>query len=240
MADRKNIIKVASKQPVYFSPPTQQVPDEGVREIKPLLPFVISGGKNTEHYYFKHLTNTTEYKFNVIPEYFGNEASYTEEFPNRINSILKDNADAKIFCVFDYDTIYRNKTNQENYEKFVNSIKKEIANGSVALCPSMPSIEYWFLLHFENRPQLIKTCGKTMQKLLEPYMLPFFPNPQGKRLLNILKSEEFVDKPEWVVKLCENGKLDAAIQRAESNINSANATGDLEKQSYSFVYLLFK
>ena len=109
MADRKNLIKVASKQPAYFSPPTQQVPDEGVREIKPLFPFVVSGGKNTERYYFKHLTDTTEYKFNVIPEYFGNEASYTEEFPNRINSILKDNADAKIFCVFDYDTIYKDK-----------------------------------------------------------------------------------------------------------------------------------
>ena len=79
-----------------------------------------------------------------------------------------------------------------------------------------------------------------MQKLLEPYMLPYFPNPNGKRLLNILKSEEFVEAPDWVVKLCENGKLDDAIQRAEANINSAIAAGDLEKQSYSFVYLLFK
>lgn len=240
MANGKSLIKVAKTQPVYFGPQTQQVPDVGVREIKPLFPFVIGGGKNTELYYFKHLSDTTNHKFNVFPEYFGKEASYTEEFPKRINSILKDNPDAKIFCVFDFDAVYGNKTNQEKHTIFESSMKKEIANGSVVLCPSMPSIEYWFFLHFENRTQLIKTCGKTMQKLLEPYMLPYFPDPNGKRLLNILKSEEFVEAPDWVVKLCENGKLDDAIQRAESNIILAKAAGNLEKQSYSFVYLLFK
>ena len=240
MANGKNLIKSPNRQPVYFSPPTQQVLDEGVREIKPLLPFVVSGGKNTEYYYFKHLSDTTIHKFKVLPEYFGNEASYPEEFPKRISIILKDNPDAKIFCVFDFDTVYGNKANQEKHTRFESSIDNEIANGSVVLCPSMPSIEYWFLLHFENRTQLIKTCGKTMQKLLEPYMLPYFPDPNGKRLLNILKSEEFVEAPDWVIKLCENGKLDDAIQRAESNVNSAKAAGNLKKQSYSFVYLLFK
>lgn len=240
MANGKNLIKSTNRQPVYFSPPTHQVPDEGVREIKPLLPFVVSGGKNTEYYYFKHLSDTTIHKFKVLPEYFGNEASYPEEFPKRISMILKDNPDAKIFCVFDFDTVYGNKANQEKHKRFESSINNEIANGSVVLCPSMPSIEYWFLLHFENRTQLIKTCGKTMQKLLEPYMLPYFPNPNGKRLLNILKSEEFVEAPDWVVKLCENGKLDDAIQRAENNVNLAKAAGKLKKQSYSFVYLLFK
>lgn len=236
----KKVIGENSEQRYFDVPSTPSVEkDEGTRDMG-LYPFVISGGKNTEHYYFKHISEKTDYKFIIKPEYFGDESNYTVVFPKRIKRVLDRNVDAKIFCVFDYDTIYKGKTNQKNHEKFVNSIKKEIANGSVVLCPSMPSIEYWFLLHFENRPQLIKTCGKTMQKLLEPYMLPYFPNPQGKRLLNILKSEEFVEKPEWVVKLCENGKLDAAIQRAESNINSANAAGDLKKQSYSFVYLLFK
>ena len=110
----------------------------------------------------------------------------------------------------------------------------------VVLCPSMPSIEYWFLLHFENRTQLIKTCGKTMQKLLEPYMLPYFPNSNGKRLLNILKSEEFVKAPDWVVKLCENDKLDDAIKRAEKDITDADANGDLKQHSYSYLYKVFK
>ena len=123
---------------------------------------------------------------------------------------------------------------------FVNQFKAEIDAGVVVVCPSMPSIEYWFLLHFENRPQLIKTCGRTMQKLLSPYMMPLFPNTEGKQLLKVLKSEEFVKDSGWVEELCENGKLEAAIQRAENNIKAAEAIGDLENQSYSFVYLLFK
>lgn len=240
MANGKNLIKSTNRQPVYFSPPAQQVPDEGVREIKPLLPFVISGGENTERYYFKHLSDTTIHKFKVLPEYFGNEASYPEEFPKRINAILKENPDAKIYCVFDFDTIYGNKANQEKHMRFESSIKNEIANGSVVLCPSMPSIEYWFLLHFENRTQLIKTCGRTMQRLLSPYMMSYFQNTDGKSFLKILKSEECVKDLDWVVKLCANGKLDDAIQRAENNIKAAEATGDLDNQSYSFVYLLFK
>ena len=91
MAKGKKLIKHTSRQPFYYSPPAQHVPDDGVREIKPLLPFVISGGENTEHYYFKHLSNSTIHKFKVLPECFGNEASYPEEFPKRIEAILKEN-----------------------------------------------------------------------------------------------------------------------------------------------------
>lgn len=38
----------------------------------------------------------------------------------------------------------------------------------------------------------------------------------------------------------ENGKLDEAIQRAEDNVKAAEAIGDLDNQSYSYLYLLFK
>ena len=230
------------EQPQYFEavPSSSLVEGDGTRDMGPLYPFLISGGTNTERYYFTHINDITDYKFNIFPKYFGNESSYTEIFPKRIKDIIKNNAGAKIFCVFDLDTVFSNETNQQKHQTFEKNLKQEIANGSVVLCPSMPSIEYWFLLHFENRTRLIKTCGKTMQKLLEPYMLPYFPDPNGKRLLNILKSEEFVEVPDWVTKLCENGKLDDAIQRAESNIKAAEATEDLDNQSYSFVYLLFK
>ena len=208
--------------------------------MRPLYPFVISGGKNTERYYFHHISETTDYKFNIVPEYFGMESSYTEFFPDRIDKILKAHPEAKVFCVFDWDTIRGRKKQMEKHKGFMNQFKPEIDAGIVVVCPSMPSIEYWFLLHFENRTQLIKTCGRTMQKLLTPYMKPYFPDTGGKKLLNVLKSEDYVKDSSWVVKLCENGKLDDAIQRAEDNIKAAEATGDLEKQSYSFVYMLFK
>ena len=206
----------------------------------PLYPFLISGGTNTERYYFTHINDTTDYKFNIFPNYFGNEASYTEIFPERIKDIIKLNAGARVFCVFDLDTVFSSETNQNKHQSFEKSLKQEIANGSVVLCPSMPSIEYWFLLHFENRTQLIKTCGRTMQRLLSPYMMPYFQNTEGKSFLKVLKSKECVRDSGWVVKLCENGKLDAAIHRAESNIKAAEAKEDMDNQSYSYVYLLFK
>lgn len=238
----KRELAEAVEQPQYFEavPSSLPVVGDGTRDMGPLYPFLISGGTNTERYYFTHINDTTDYKFNIFPKYFGNESSYTEIFPKRIKDIIKNNAGAKVFCVFDLDTVFLNETNQEKHQAFEKNLKKEIANGSVVLCPSMPSIEYWFLLHFENRTQLIKTCGRTMQRLLSPYMMSYFQNTDGKSILKVLKSEECVKDSGWVVKLCENGKLEAAIQRAENNIKAAEDTGDLNTQSYSFVYMLFK
>ena len=213
--------------------------DEGTREMGPLYPFLISGGTNTERYYFTHINSTTEYKFIIKPEYFGDESNYTEVFPKRIKEILDTNTDAKVFCVFDWDTIRGHQKNLKKHEDFVNLYKSEIENGSVVICPNMPSIEYWFLLHFENYTDLIKTCGTKLQKLLSPYMMPFFPGVK-KKLLSLLKSEEYIKDPSWVKNLCSDGKLDNAIKRAEDNIKAAIKVDDLENQSYSYVYKVFK
>ena len=218
-------------------PSTEQ--DEGTRDMGPLYPFLISGGKNTERWYFAHINDITDYKFNIIPKYFGDESGYTEVFPNRIKSILEKNADAKIFCVFDWDTIFDNETNQEKHRTFEEELQSEIENGTVILCPSMPSIEYWFLLHFENHTDLIKSCGKKLQSLLSSHMMPYFTG-SDKKLLNLLKDNNYIKNGEWVKKMCADGKLQLAIQRAEENINAAIKNGNLDNQSYTYVYKLFK
>ena len=212
--------------------------DVGTREMG-LYPFVISGGKNTEHYYFKHINEKTDYKFIVKPEFFGDESNYTDVFPKRIKKILNKNNDAQIFCVFDWDTVRGHKKKLEKHQDFVNQFKTAIDSGTVVVCPSMPSIEYWFLLHFENYTDLITSCGRKIQTLLSPYMMPYFPDSK-KKLLNLLKSEAYINKSEWVEKLCADGKLDAAIKRAEDNINAAKNAGELDNQSYSYVYKVFK
>lgn len=220
-------------------PSTEQ--DEGTRDMTPLLPFVVSGGQNTERYYFIHISNLTDYKFKIVPEYFGDESNYTEVFPKRIKGILEKNTDAKIFCVFDWDTIFDNDDNLNKHKAFESEIQTDIDNGSVILCPSMPSIEYWFLLHFKNHTQLIKSCGRKLQSLLTPYMMPYFPN-SNKKLLNLLKDEGYIGKgkSDWVEKLCSDGKLELAIERAETNINIAKENNELDNQSYTYVYKLFK
>lgn len=236
----KRELREAIEQKRFFEAvPASALPeqDEGKRDMGPLYPFLISGGKNTERWYFIHINDITDYKFNIIPKYFGDESGYTEIFPNRIKGIIEKNADAKIFCVFDWDTIFDNETNQEKHRAFEEEIQADINNGSVVLCPSMPSIEYWFLLHFKNHTDLIKDNGNAVG-ILAPYIKSWFTSE--KKLSKILKSEKYIQSPHWVKELCADGKLQLAIQRAEENINAAIKNGDLDNQSYTYVYKLFK
>ena len=211
--------------------------DEGKRDMGPLYPFLISGGRNTERWYFVHINDITDYKFNIIPKYFGDESNYTEVFPKRIKGILEKNIDAKVYCVFDWDTIFNNDDNLAKHKAFENEIQADIDNGKVILCPSMPSIEYWFLLHFQNYTELIKTNGNAIG-ILAPHIKTWFSS--DKKLSKILKNKKHIKSPHWVEKLCSDGKLELAIQRAENNINTAKENNDLDNQSYTYVYKLFK
>ena len=241
MMEKRELRETIEQKRFFEAVPASALPeqDEGKRDMGPLYPFLISGGKNTERWYFAHINDITDYKFNIIPKYFGDESGYTEVFPNRIKSILEKNVDAKIFCVFDWDTIFDNETNQEKHRVFEEELQSEIENGTVILCPSMPSIEYWFLLHFENHTDLIKSCGKKLQSLLSSHMMPYFTG-SDKKLLNLLKDNNYIKNGEWVKNLCADGKLQLAIQRAEENINAAIKNGNLDNQSYTYVYKLFK
>ena len=228
------------KRQQYFEavPAPEPEQEEGTRELGTLYPFLISGGSNTERYYFTHINDTTEHKFNIRPRYFGDESSYTEAFPKRIQEILSANNDAKIFCVFDWDTVYGNETRLKNHAEFVAQFAKEIADGTVTICPSMPSIEYWFLLHFEDYTQLLRDYPAVSNKLA-PWMRPCFSKP-GVSLKKLLKTEKYLKESTWVENLCADGKLALAIERAEKNIAAAVEAGKLEEQSYSFVYKVFK
>ena len=77
-------------------------------------------------------------------------------------------------------------------------------------------------------------CGQ-----LADVMKDCFDNPNIK-FSKLLKQKKYLEDSSWVEKLCANGKLQLAIQRAEDNIQNALASNDLENQSFSFVYIIFK
>lgn len=217
----------------------KQGTEHGTREMGILYPFIISGGKNTERFYFKHINDLTDYKFNIKPEYFADESNYTEVFPKRIREILSKNTDAKIYCVFDWDTIYADETCLKKHDAFVEEFVDEIKNGTVVICHSMPSIEYWFLLHFEeNCTELLKDYSAVSMRLA-PHIKPCFSDSAPK-LKKLLKMEKYLKDSAWVKNLIDNGKLEKATKYAESNINAAQANDDLENQSFSYVYKIFK
>lgn len=237
--EEKELAEVV-EQKQYFEavPAPSPEEDEGTRDMGPLYPFLISGGTNTERYYFTHINDTTEYKFNIRPKYFADESNYTEAFPKRIKEILNANTDPKIFCVFDWDTIYGIDAKIKKHEDFEKQFRTEIDNGNVVICPSMPSIEYWFLLHFEDKTDLLKDY-RAISNILAPYIKPCFADPT-KNLKKLLKQEKYLQDSTWVKNLCSDGKLDTAIKRAEDNIKAAEEAGDLANQSYSYVYKAFK
>ena len=237
--EERELAEVVEQQQYFEAVPApSQEEDEGTRDMGPLYPFLISGGTNTERYYFTHINDTTEYKFNIRPKYFADESNYTEAFPKRIKEILNANTDPKIFCVFDWDTIYGIDAKIKKHEDFEKQFQTEIDNGNVVICPSMPSIEYWFLLHFEDKTDLLKDY-RAISNILAPYFKPCFADPT-KNLKKLLKQEKYLQDSTWVKNLCSDGKLDAAIKRAEDNIKAAEEAGDLANQSYSYVYKAFK
>ena len=237
--EERELAEVVEQQKFFEAVPTPSPEkDEGTRDMGPLYPFLISGGTNTERYYFTHINDTTEYKFNIRPKFFADESNYTEAFPKRIKEILNANTDPKIFCVFDWDTIYGIDAKIKKHEDFEKQFRTEIDNGNVVICPSMPSIEYWFLLHFEDKTDLLKDY-RAISNILAPYLKPCFADPT-KNLKKLLKQEKYLQDSTWVKNLCSDGKLDAAIKRAEDNIKAAEEAGDLANQSYSYVYKAFK
>ena len=237
--EERELAEVVEQQQFFEAVPSPSPEeDEGTRDMGPLYPFLISGGTNTERYYFTHINDTTEYKFNIRPKYFADESNYTEAFPKRIKEILNANTDPKIFCVFDWDTIYGIDAKIKKHEDFEKQFRTEIDNGNVVICPSMPSIEYWFLLHFEDKTDLLKDY-RAISNILAPYIKPCFADPT-KNLKKLLKQEKYLQDSTWVKNLCSDGKLDAAIKRAEDNIKAAEDAGELKNQSYSFVYKAFK
>lgn len=238
---RRNLQPEKIDSPYFESTESAVYEEEGTRDLGILHPFVISGGKNTERFYIQHISALTKHKFEVRPRYFGDESSYTEVFPKRINEILKDNADAKIFCLVDFDDVVndksRNNVRQKRHAAFLKLFEREIAENTVVVCPSMPSIEYWFLLHFEDYRNLLKNLPQVISKLA-PHMKSYFTGGNHK-FSKILKKTAYLEDSGWVEQLISDGKMESAIQRAADNISALEETGDFNHNSYTYVFKLF-
>jgi len=214
---------------------------DGKKDMHSTAPFVIGGGTNTEKYYFLGINKFTKYNFSVKPEYFGNESKYYEVFPQQINKIIEGNPDAVVYCVFDYDTVYNGRTKQEYHKKFlkvIESMKHKCPTCRITLCPSMPSIEYWFLLHFENNTTLMRNPG-IVNSSLSKHMRDYFQTSK-KSFGKTLKAEVCLKDLMWVNKLSGDGKLQFAIKNAEENIQKFGKADALETHSYSYIFEVFK
>lgn len=78
---------------------------------------------------------------------------------------------------------------------------KYAKNNRVLLCDSMPSIEYWFLLHYVNTNRHFGTSKAVIMELV-------------KHIKEFDKTETFLKNQKWVDDMSADGRLESAAQRA--------------------------
>lgn len=158
------------------------------------IPTIIGAGI-TEQWYFTHLQKIFGYRVKVRPRFFGQEDIY--QLTKKVEAVIQDGGIA--IAVFDADVASWDEKERQKLEAFRRKYEK---NESVIICDSLPSIEYWFLLHFadihRHFPTSQSVC-KELEKYLEGYD----------------KTEGFLSQPKWVRQLCESGNMDIAMTRAE-------------------------
>jgi len=155
----------------------------------------IVGEGMTELFYFSHMKRLLDYRCSISPRLFENNS--IEKIEKKIIELLKE--DVFVICVFDADVSRRSTT--EN--KKLNALKKHYAkNTNVLLCDSLQSIEYWFLLHYEDTCRHFNDSAAT-EHALKNY-IPAYD-----------KTRKYLEKEKWVKEMIADGKMDKAWELAE-------------------------
>ena len=172
----------------------------------------IVGEGLTEQHYFTHIRFLFAYHYTIKPYYFS--ITSLVEMDKKIAEAISDGGIA--IAVFDADVSNRNDEERKRLE----IIRKKYGNKkNVVLCDSMTSIEYWFLLHYENTNRYFKDSLATEQEL-------------RKHITDYEKKSKFLQNIKWVADMCAGEKLETAIKRA--------IAFDHNGESYSNVYKAFE
>jgi hypothetical protein len=163
---------------------------------EPKSSIYIIGEGITEQYYFTHIKRLLGFHCTVKPRFFGLTSFF--QMSKKIEELL--HGDVFVICVFDLDVSMRNDSERKKLEQLQNKYRK---NKNLLFCSSLPSIEYWFLLHYENTNRHFNDA-KFAETALKKYINDYE------------KTAQFLEKEKWVSDLCANDKLQQAIKRAEN------------------------
>lgn len=167
----------------------------------------IVGEGLTELFYFSHIKRLLDYRCSISPRLFENNS--IEKIEKKIIELLRE--DVFVICVFDADVSRRSAV--EN--KKLTTLKKRYAkNTNVLLCDSLQSIEFWFLLHYEDTCRHFNDSAATEQAL--KHYIPAYD-----------KTRKYLEKEKWVKEMIADGKMDKACELAEKYNG---------KDSYSGIY----
>ena len=181
-----------------------------IKERKLKNPTITIIGEGATERYFTHLKRLRGYNYVCKPRNFTEQTF--DEMQKQIERVLADNGIA--VCVFDADVT---RTRPAEKAKFEDMKRKYADNPAVILCDSMPSIEFWFLLHYLNTNRYFATSDDVID-VLHRYMP------------NFSKHQSFLSKETWVSELLNDDKMRQAAIRAEEF---------REGESYTNLHILF-
>lgn len=170
----------------------------------------IIGEGATERFYFTHLKRLHGYNYMCKPRNFTEQT--LDEMQKQIERVLADKGIA--VCVFDADVTRTRLAEKAKYDEMC---RRYANNKAVILCDSMPSIEFWFLLHYLNTNRYFASSDDVIVMLRR-----FMPD--------FSKHQSFLSKENWVSELLRDDKLMQAVTRA-MNLSPG--------ESYSNLYKLF-
>ena len=150
----------------------------------------------TEQYYFKHIRNIYGYKYTLKPYYFGTTS--LKDMDRKISEVIDGGGFA--ICVFDTDVSERVEAEKK---KLTALFKKYNKKTNVIFCDSLPAIEYWFLLHYQNTNKHFNNSNAVCREL-------------NSFLTGYDKSIGYLEKEKWVSDLCSENQLERAMERARS------------------------
>jgi hypothetical protein len=170
--------------------------------------FAVLGDGQTEQYYLEHLKKIRGFKYIIRPRLF--KSITIEESDKLIKELLNEGYDMVVYFT-DYDTIIK----QDKIAKYDKIVAKYQKRSDVLICESMPSIEFWFLLHYIKTTRNFQNASEALKEL-------------KKHLPEFSKEASFLEKQKWVEELCANGKLNNAMTRSSEILaeKAAGNTGD--------------
>ena len=149
----------------------------------------------TEQYYFSHLRSLYNFRYVLKPYYFGTTS--LQEMERKISEIVGGGGIA--ICVFDTDVSQRDEAQRKRLDQLK---RKYGQKKNVIFCDSLPSVEYWFLLHYRNTNRFFASSAE-VERELRTYIERYE------------KRADFLEKEKWVADMCSDQKLETAIQRAK-------------------------
>ena len=178
------------------------------RQSNAPIPVVIGAGI-TEQWYFYHLHDILNVQLRIRPRFFGTEDIH--QLDKKISQVINEGSIA--ICVFDADTA---EFNEVQRQKLAALKAKYEGKKNVILCDSLPSIEFWFLIHYLDSNRHFHNAHVAEREL-------------RNFIAQYAKTESFLKNRKWVEDLLTDGKLEMAIARAKLYESAGSSYSNIYK-----------